>query len=93
MKILTAAVAAEAGSVYNVAERFRAEARIVRAKLAGTATVRLQGRMDENDAWQNLGTDFSATGIQSIQLMPQVRANVSAWTSGAVDMWVDARDA
>jgi len=68
---------------------YRNYPRAVQVKITGTASVRLQGRLDADNPWLDLGTPFTATGVQSIQLMPEVRFNVTA-VAGSVDAWVDA---
>lgn len=93
MHILNAAVAAGAGDAYAVRKCDRSTTRNVQFTVAGTASVKLQGRMQADAAWVDLGTAATASGVQAILLMPEVRANVTSWTSGAVDVYVDAQDA
>lgn len=93
MKILSGQTTVVAGAVFNIASPYRVFARAVQVQLVGTSgSAQLQGRSDPNAPWVNLGTAFTASGVQSIQLMPQVRANVIAVTGATLDMWVDGQE-
>lgn len=94
MKILSGATAVAAGSVFNVASPYRFNTRPVQVQLVGTSgSVRLQGRNAPDAPWVDLGTAFTASGVQAIQLMAQVRANVTAISAATIDMWVDGQQA
>jgi hypothetical protein len=54
----------------------------------GTGTVAIQGRADPNAAWVDIAT-FTADGTQAVQLMREMRANVSAYTSGTINAWMN----
>jgi hypothetical protein len=58
---------------------------IVQAKVAGTATVKLQGRMSSAFDWVDLAT-FTASGSSEVFLMPEMRYSITAWSSGGVWM-------
>jgi hypothetical protein len=91
MKILTAANSVSASPPVAINGFCRISPRWVKATLTGTSgSVQLQGRMDPNDTWINLGTAFTATGLQAISLMPQVRFNITAISAATFDAWVDA---
>ena len=54
------------------------------ATIAGTATVTLQASLDGTN-WNTIGTALTASGIVSFDAPYKfVRANCTAWTSGAV---------
>ena len=89
MQMLTAAAATGDGPVFTVRSEYRAYPRMVRARI-GSGAVQLWGRMDSNDTWFALGTSFAASGVQMLQLPPQIKFTVSSWTSGVIDGWVDA---
>lgn len=94
MKILSGATAVAAGAAFRVGSGYRYMTRPVQVSLVGTSgSVRLQGRSDPTAPWVDLGTAFTASGMQMIGLMPEVRANVTAISAAAIDMWVDAQDA
>jgi hypothetical protein len=89
MKLLEAQTTIAAGASMTVRRDYRDLPRRVKVAITGTASVSLQGRMDPNDSWLDLGEAFTGTSAQSIQLMPEVRFNVTA-VDGSVDAWVDA---
>lgn len=89
MKVLDAQASATAGPVYNVGGPFRSFTRAVQVRINGTGAVQLQGRAAPNAPWVDLGSAFTADGVQLLQLMPQVRGNVTE-VSGSADAWVDA---
>lgn len=48
-----------------------------------TATVKLQGRLSADHGWEDLYT-ATADGLVEVPLMPHMRANVTAYTSGTI---------
>lgn len=57
---------------------------LVAALITGTATVKLQGSMDESAAFDI--HEFTADGAQTVTLPPFIRGNVTAYTDGAVTL-------
>lgn len=94
MKLLLSAKAdTGSSSVANIREKYRAASagRAVQVTITGTsATVKLEGRLHADAPWVQLGSDFTASGIQWIKLTPQIRLTVSAIDSATVDGAVDA---
>lgn len=96
MKLLTSQTTVAPSQSTPIRGDYRMHPRLVKVAIkatienpAGTASVRLQGRMDTHDDWFDLDDAFTATGVQSLQLMPEVRFNVTA-VDGSVDAWIDA---
>jgi hypothetical protein len=59
---------------------------VVQAKLSGTATVEIQGRLNSDFDWLTLAS-FTATGVNTnVKLYPQMRYNVTSYTSGTISM-------
>lgn len=61
--------------------------RLFKAVLSSTATVVLQGRFNDDDAWHTIKT-YTATGADSIALWPQMRTTL-ADNIGTVSAWLD----
>lgn len=59
---------------------------VFQVEFGGTATATLEGRLTDQASWTTiaaiLSTDSSKAKV--VALMPQMRMNVTAWTSGAV---------
>lgn len=53
-----------------------------------TATVSIQGRADPSAPWVDLQV-FTSDGSIAVQLMNEMRANVSAYTSGTISAWLN----
>ena len=58
---------------------------LAQVAISGAATVKLQGRLSSTYGWVDLAT-FTASGWQEVTLMPEVRYNISEYTSGSVSM-------
>jgi hypothetical protein len=83
---VSASPATPVGSVY------RASLRAVQVQIAGTSgAAQLQGRVSSEAPWINLGTAFSADGIQFLSLPQEIRLNVTAVTAATINCWVDAQ--
>lgn len=59
---------------------------IVQAEITGTATVQIQGRLSATAPWVTVA-EFTASGANEILMMPEMRGNVSARTSGTISLW------
>lgn len=91
MKQLIAASAVDVISeTLNVQPDKRTSLRYVRVVASGTVSVKLQGRMDSNDTWFDIGVAFTATGFVTVMLPPQVRINSDITGTASVSAWVDA---
>lgn len=66
-------------------EGARARSEVVQVKVSGTATVQLQGRLSSDFDWEVI-KEYTASGVDEITVMPEMRAEVTAYTSGGV--WV-----
>lgn len=88
-QLLDAATATGAGTTYHFSDQTRQKSpqAIVHAIISNTATAALQGSINGTD-WFTIYS-FTSTGAQLIDLPPQVRGNVTAYTSGAVSMVLD----
>jgi hypothetical protein len=81
----------EAGAATPIGSKYRSDPRAVQVQLVGTSgSVRLQGRAASDAPWVDLGVAFTASTVQFIQLMAEVRANVTAISAAEIDVWVDA---
>ena len=94
VQVLAAVVATGASSGYAVSRKANGEGSF-QVDIAGVATVAIQGRVEPSADWVTLRTvdqdDVDSTSkalADGLQLLPQMRANVTAWTSGAVSAWL-----
>lgn len=88
--LLDAVVADTISDTLNVQPERRRSLRHVRVVATGTVSVKLQGRMDSNDTWFDIGSAFTATGFVTVMLPPQVRINADITGVAEVSAWVDA---
>lgn len=88
LKLLNAVAAVGAGTVFPIDEDV-ASKKILQAIITGTATVKLQGSLNNVD-WVDVGTAVSVSGYQLVDVFPYMRGNVTAWTSGTVTLLLDA---
>lgn len=56
---------------------------------SGTATVVLQGRLDDNADWDTLATLSADGASQTVRLYPLMRANVTAISGATVSAWLN----
>lgn len=85
-KILNAVTATGAGAEFtpnrNLKEGF------VQVQITGTsATILIEGRIDSTAPWATLAT-INANGITAVNLLPFMRANVSAINAATVNAWL-----
>lgn len=66
----------------------RSRSGIFQVSIATTATVNIEGRCDPAAPWVVIAT-LSASGAQAVELFREMRLNVTAWTAGNVDAWLD----
>src|SRR5688572_1262216 len=92
-KLLAGAASVVASDVRHY-QRFHHDKAIFQVEITGTATVKLQGRCDDSAPWETIvslsNADVDATtksAVRSVTAMPQMRANVTAWTNGTVSAW------
>jgi len=78
-----AAAATGAGTVAYPQNPLRLDYGIFQVEITGTATVQMQGRVDENFSWHTLET-YTASGADKVAVFPHMRANISAYSSGEV---------
>jgi hypothetical protein len=79
-----------ASEVLAVQAQHRSSPRYVRVVIAGTATVKLQGRMSSDDTWFDIDEAFTASGFVTAWLPPQVRFDVADTEDAIVNAWIDA---
>lgn len=90
IQILTAAAATGGGAVQNMQRHSKnnpTNIGVVQFEITGTATATLEGRATPTAPWVTICT-FTASGAQAISQFPQMRGNVTAYTSGAVNGWL-----
>jgi len=63
---------------------------VVQVEITGTATVDIEGRLNDNLPWVQLN-QVTASAIVPLAACPQVRVNVTAYTSGIVNSEVAYR--
>ena len=61
--------------------------RVFTIVVSSAASVILQGRMNQDDAWHAINT-YTATGAESVALFPQMRTSMSG-NDGTVSAWLD----
>jgi hypothetical protein len=86
-QLLTAVAATGAGSAVHTGGEPAAKGEdtgIVQAVITGTATVVLEGSLD-NTNWVTI-TSFTASGGSGVLLWPYLRGNVTSRTSGNVTL-------
>lgn len=81
------ATGAGTGTAFSDDVRARTASGIVQAIISATATVALEGSVN-NSAWFTI-ISFTASGAQVVDLPPYVRGNVTAFTSGTVTLLLD----
>lgn len=57
---------------------------VVQIEITGSATVTLQGRIDEDFTFQQIIAATTADVLQPISFIPQLRAVISGYTTGNV---------
>ena len=95
MAILLDAVEATGGSaVYYPRHKTAGGTGTFQVEITGAATVKCQGRADSEAPWVDIA-EYDADDMNAddsaatwVTLMPEMRANVSAYTSGAVSAWI-----
>lgn len=65
-------------------QRYRTEVGVFQVTGITTATVVLQGRVSADHDYQTVAS-LTADGIVSVNLLPDMRVNVTAYTSGTID--------
>jgi hypothetical protein len=87
--LLSAVTATGAGTTFSFSDdtRRKTPQAIVHAIISATATAVLQGSIDGTN-WFTIYS-FASTSAQLVDLPPQVRGNVTAYTSGTVSMVLD----
>lgn len=87
--LLSAVTATGAGTTVHFSDETRRKSpqAIVHAIISATATVALQGSINNTD-WFTIYS-FTTTGAQLVDLPPYVRGNVTAYTSGTVSLVLD----
>ncbi len=92
--ILDAVVTDGAGATFQPSNtKNSGDMGVVQFQLTNTATVKLEGSLD-NVNFIDVSNDFAATGSEvndgeRVALMPFMRANVTAHTSGTVSAWLE----
>lgn len=81
--LLSNATTVSNGTAINPQNVGKREFCAVQVKITGTATVVVEGRTSPNMGYEILQT-FTASGCDTVMLMPDMRASVSAISSGAV---------
>ena len=63
---------------------------VVQAAFGGTATVTIEGQLNSTAGWTTITTISSAdtSKAKTVALMPQMRINITSWTSGSVNCWL-----
>lgn len=89
-QLLDAVVADTISATLNVQPERRKSLRYVRVVATGTVSVKLQGRVDSNDTWFDIGAAITSTGFVTVMLPPQVRINADITGTAEVSAWVDA---
>ena len=81
--------AAASATAYLAHELATKQSGIVQIDGISTATVQVQGRLEGNLDWVTVAT-FTSDNAQSIMLFPEMRINVSAYTSGTITAHIGA---
>ena len=83
------ASAAASDTVFLAHELATKQSGIVQVEGITSATVQIQGRLEGSMSWVTLVT-FTSDNAQSIMLFPQMRVNVSVYSSGSVTARIGA---
>jgi len=82
--LLDDVAAVTSNNIKNVSDQMGASMeRVLQVEIEGTATVEVYGRMSSSFTWQLLKT-YTASGADIVGAFPQMKADISAWTSGNV---------
>lgn len=89
MSVLTMASAVAAtGAQAAVTPPYKGNAEAVfQVEITGTATVDLEGRVSPSAPWVMIHQS-TASEIKAVVPVPEMRVNVTAYTSGAVNAWL-----
>jgi hypothetical protein len=80
---------AAAGATFPVKTTGGSRVGLLQVQSSGTATIDFEGRLDPSLPWVSLlEVPFTGGGMVSVVLPPEVRINVTAWTSGSVNAWL-----
>ena len=83
------AAAAASDTTYLTHELATKQSGIVQVEGITSATVQIQGRLEGSMSWVTLVT-FTADNAQSIMLFPEMRVNVSVFSSGSITARIGA---
>lgn len=72
-----------AGATWNPTNKENLDWLLCQVEIVTTATVDIEGRLAPDMPWVVLKT-FTASGAERISGFPEMRANCSDWTAGAV---------
>lgn len=87
--ILNAAAATGEGDTYQMSYAPSTEG-LWQVTITGTATVVLKGRVHASMGWETVATR-SATGSDVVPIFPEMCAEVTAYTSGAVTVGIASK--
>jgi hypothetical protein len=85
LQLITDAGAVTTGSTFPVEANL--VPRVIQVSSTGTATVVLEGRAVPTAPWITVAT-YTASAAESVTCLPEMRARVSVWTSGVVNVWL-----
>jgi len=85
-KLATAQAATGAGT--PVGPKLHKEYGVAQVEITGVATVNIEGRVDGAAPWVVITTLTSSDAV-SVALMTQIRSNVTSFTSGVVNAWLE----
>ena len=61
---------------------------LLQVEITGTATCKLEGSLDGGTTWADLTEEITASGFYAVMFAHNYRLNVTAYSSGAVNAWV-----
>lgn len=88
-RIATDIGSVSASPVFSPASTGGSRVALLQVGSTGTATIDFEGRLNPSLPWVSLlEVPFTGNGMVSVVLPPEVRINVSSWTSGTVNAWL-----
>lgn len=90
VKIADAIASSTAGTARILANDYDGRDTLqVQVQKTGTATVDVEGRCGPDAPWVVIANNVADGSLTAVPHVHEVRVNVSAWTSGVVNAWLN----
>lgn len=90
IELLKGATSVVDGATFRIEDSFRGQyGRVVQVVITGTATVGVYGRLDPSLPWVLIKESTASEAYESV-VFPEMRASVTARSSGSISVYLDA---